>query len=65
MIVAYRPLVVTAELVHPTLVPNTHHLSVKVALIKTVSNELSTHLASFHCVMDTLTSENNIQTVNT
>jgi len=58
IIMAIRPFVVTAKLVHPAIMPNAHDLSVKVAMIKTLSNKSSRHLSSLHCMMDALTSHN-------
>jgi len=51
----YRPFVVAAELVHPAVVPNAHHLIIKVAIVEAFSYECCCHLASFHRMVNTLT----------
>ena len=56
-IIVFTPFVVVAELVHPAIVPNTHDLCIKVAVIKTLANKSGRHLSSLHCVMDALTSQ--------
>jgi len=53
----HRPFVVAAKLVHPAIVPNTHDFSIKVAMVKALSDKSSCHLSSLHCMMDALTSQ--------